>query len=245
MNKKMIAAMLSFTLIFVFVFAACGGNNSATESTTINTVYANNSDYPCVTDADGNKIYSPDGEYLVYATDNAGNKVTNSKGEYETVAEPFVPVSEEGKVEYYGYIITLPEGWTIINESDRYENVEAKHRAAISVINKDYEEYYEAQRNTYEALIAEDPNCASWAENVSIGSGCIKVVRFTLQAEGKMNIMYFFENSGNLYKIFIESDNADEAIADSLTFCKAITYKPYVYYPEVETEEETESTTEQ
>lgn len=239
MSKKMIAAIISLTLVFVFVFAACNGNNifSQEPSTTVNTVYDVANGKPYVTDENGNRVYTPDGEAILYVTNKDGSIVTRADGVPESIAEPFEPISEEGKVEYYGYKVVLPEGWEITDEPNRFINTEAKHYVMISVIDKTYDEYYEAQRNTYDTLIAEDPQCASWAEDVSIGSGCIKVVRFTVRLDNAMNVMYFFENSGNLYKILFQSENADKAIEDSLTFCQAITYKPYLYHPEETTGE--------
>ena len=148
----------------------------------------------------------------------------------ESQIRPFEPISEEGKVEYLGYKLTLPEGWTITADSNRFINETAGHYVSISPINDTYDNYYAEQRELYDVLAAEDPNMVSWAEDVFIGSGCIKVVRFTLTAEGEMRVMYFFENSGNLYKILFESSNPDTILNDSAAFCQAITYKPYKYY---------------
>jgi hypothetical protein len=87
----------------------------------------------------------------------------------------------------------------------------------------------------YDLLAAEDPDAVSWTEDLDIGAGCIKVVRFTLKAEGAMNVMYFFENNGNVYKIFFETTKPDTILNDSLAFCRAMSYKPYQYF-EVTTE---------
>ncbi len=97
-------------------------------------------------------------------------------------------------------------------------------------INDTYDNYYAEQREMFDLLSKELPDSVSWTEDVSIGSGCIKVVRFTLNAEGEMRVMYFFEKSGNLYKILFESTAPDTILNDSVTFCMAITYKPYKYF---------------
>ncbi len=82
----------------------------------------------------------------------------------------------------------------------------------------------------YDLLATEFPDDVSWTEDVSIGDGCTGVVRFTLCTEDEMRVVYFFENSGNVYKILFESTAPDTILTDSILFCKSITYKPYQYY---------------
>ena len=229
MSKKIVAATIALTLVFVFAFAACKNNDAAPTTTEANTVYGGYQNM-YVTDAAGNRVYSPLGEALVYVTDASGNIVTNAEGVPESQIRPFEPISEEGKVEYLGYKLTLPEGWVVTPDSNRYINETAGHRVTITPINDTYDNYYAEQREMYDLLSKELPDSVSWTEDVSIGSGCIKVVRFTLNAEGEMRVMYFFENSGNLYKILFESTAPDTILNDSVTFCMAITYKPYKYF---------------
>lgn len=233
MSKKIIAVTIAFVLVFAFVFTACK-DDKAEPTTETNTVYGDALDR-YVTDANGNRVYNSDGAAIVYVTDENGNRVTDESGIAETVIEPFVPISEAGKVEYLGYRLTLPEGWAVTGESNRFINETAGHYVSISPINDTYDNYYADQRAMYDLLAGEDPNSVSWTEDVSIGAGCIKVVRFTLAAENEMRVMYFFENSGNLYKILFESSNPDTLLNDSVTFCKAITYKPYKYFIEEST----------
>ena len=242
MSKKIIAATIALTLVFVFVFTACKGKNTITESTTVNTVYGGYGDL-YVTDEDGNRVLYGDGQAVIYATDESGNIVTNAEGVPESLVTPFVPISEAGRVEYFGYSIVLPEGWTITSDSNRFENTSAGHYVVITPINDTYDNYYNTQRNSYETLAAELPDAVSWTEDVSIGAGCIKVVRFTLKEDTGMKVMYFFENSGNLYKVWFNSTNADTILNDSVAFCKAINYKPYQYYPELTDTTATTATT--
>ena len=238
MSKKIIAATIALTLVFVFTFAACKGNNMFTqgESTTeANTVYGGYGGL-YVTDENGNRVYDKDGGALVYVTDKNGNIVTDASGVPESQIRPFEPISEAGRVEYYGYSLILPEGWTITNESNRFINESAGHYVMITPQDASYDSYYDSQRDMYELLAAESPNSVSWTEDVSIGSGCIKTVRFTMTTEEETRVMYFFENSGNLYKILFISTDAKTIFNDSEAFCKAINYKPYKYFPEESTE---------
>lgn len=238
MSKKIIAATIALTLVFVFTFAACKGNNPFTqaESTTeANTVYGGFGDL-YVTDENGNRVYAPDGQALVYATNADGTIVTNAEGVPETQRKPFEPISEAGRVEYLGYSLILPEGWAITDESNRFTNETAGHYVVITPQNESYDSYYQTQKNTYDTIAAEAPDSVSWTEDVSIGAGCIKVVRFTLKTETDMKVMYFFENSGNLYKVWFKSTSPDTILNDSVAFCKAINYKPYQYFPEESTE---------
>ena len=50
--------------------------------------------------------------------------------------------------------------------------------------------------------------------------------------------MYFYKNNNNLYKVLFRAEKADTIIEDSMEICKAITYKPFEYYPVITTEAE-------
>ncbi len=170
-----------------------------------------------------------EGELIFYVTDEDGKLVTAHNGAPETEVHPFEPISEEGSIEYYGYKVTLPDGWAIAQEN-RFINEKAGHSVSVTPIYDTYEDYYKEQREMYDLLASEFPDDVSWTEDVSIGDGCTGVVRFTLSTEDEMRVIYFFENSGNVYKIFFESTAPDIILTDSILFCKAITYKPYQYY---------------
>lgn len=244
--KKIICLLLALTL--VFTLCACGKEkdtdrksnrknfdknivvSAAVEKTT-------ESAEPSVetTEPETFYIYSvtdrnDDGALVVYVTDANGKFVTEINGDLQTEVHPFAPISREGSVEYFGYKIALPKGWTITNVSNRFVNENIKCYATVHPISETYEDYYISQREIYDMLAEETPDEVSWTEDVYIGEGCTGVVRFTLNTSDGARIMYFFENSGNLYKILFESEDFGTILNDSLVFCKSITYLPYQYF---------------
>ncbi len=231
MSKKIIAVLLVATILFMFAFAACNKTKQEDEEDETTKIYADVSDYNYVTDENGERVLSPEGEMLVYVTNEDGEKVTNKNGVPETLAQAFVPILEDDKAEYYGYSITLPEGWSVDETmSGGFINEKKKQRVDITAINKTYDEYYEASKKMYESLAKEPGATVTWDENFDLGKDCAKVVRFTLKTETQMNVMYFFVNNDNLYKILFEAADPATAVADSEAICAAVSYKPYQYF---------------
>ena len=54
---------------------------------------------------------------------------------------------------------------------------------------------------------------------------------------------YFFENSGNVYKLLFASTDVENAVAKSEEMCKAMSFKPFTYYNDITAMETTETTT--
>lgn len=238
MNKKIIAVMIAATLIFVGVFAACNNN----EENQPPKLYIEGDEYPFITDADGNKELDENGEFIVFHTDEDGDYAKDDKGNRLTNIQPFEPLSEKNVVEQYGYKITLPENW-VIDESKlgAFKNKKTGDAFSIVIHDKSYQDVYESNFDTYEKLLDYDQVTLTWEENVEdLGDACEGVVRFTMKNEEGMNILYFFRNHGNIYKILYESKNPQTAIADSVALCNTISYKPFDYYPPVTDEDGSE-----
>lgn len=230
MSKKIIAALLVATMLFVCVFAACNKNKNEEEDETTR-VYADVDEYDFVTDEEGNRILTPDGELLVYVTDEDGKQVTNAEGVPETMIQQFVPIIEDNKAEYYGYSINLPEGWDVDSaKSGSFVNKSKQQKVSITAINETYDDYYASNKETYEKFSNTDGITVTWEENYNLGADCGKAVRFTLKTSSGMNVMYFFVNNNNLYKILFEAVDPATAIADSEAICAAVSYKPYQYF---------------
>lgn len=230
MSKKIIAVLLVATILFMFSFAACNKDKDEEEDETTK-LYADVSDYNYVTDENGERVLSPDGEILVYVTDEDGETVTNKAGEPETLAQAFVPILEDNKAEYYGYSIELPEGWTVDEtKSGAFINKGKNQRVDITPLNKTYDDYYEGNKKMYESLAKEPGATVTWDENYDLGKDCAKTVRFTLKTETEMSVMYFFVNNDNLYKVLFVSADPTTAIAESEAICAAVSYKPYQYF---------------
>lgn len=238
MNKKIIAVMIAATLIFVGVFAACNNN----EENQPPKLYIEGDEYPFITDAEGNKELDENGEFIVFHTDEDGDYAKDDKGNRLTNIQPFEPLSEKNVVEQYGYKITLPENW-VIDESKlgAFKNEKTGDAFSIVIHDKSYQDVYESNFDTYEKLLDYDQVTLTWEENVEdLGDACEGVVRFTMKNEESMNVLYFFRNHGNIYKILYESKNPQTAIADSVALCNTISYKPFDYYPPVTDEDGSE-----
>lgn len=244
MNKKIIAAMIAVTLLFVGVFAACKKNPEEEKEAEATRVYADNTEYNFVTDENGEKLLNEDGEFFVYSTDESGEVVTNENGEPATMVQQFVPVKEGNKVEYYGYTITLPEGWDTHTEANKFVNEKDNQQFSVKPVPiteyPDYDSYYAKQKETYEQLVDQEGIEVTWEEDIDFAKGCKNVVRFTMTIKSEegsgTNVMYFFENNGNLYKLLFESINSENPVADCDEICSAIKFKPYQYFSEEETE---------
>ncbi len=241
MSKKLIAAMLALTTIFVCVFAAC--NDKDDDETKDTRPYIENDEYEFVTDENGEKILNEDGEFIVYATEENGKIVTDENGENVTRNQLFQAFQNGDTFEDYGYKIKLPEGWASTSEKGEFENVAESQTVEITYLNKTYSEYYSSNLEFYEKikeLMDSDSQQADslkdieWNEEIIISDDFEGLVRFSLTHDENIVIMYFFMNSDNLYKILFNAPNTETAMDDSLEICKAISFKPYQYYPVVD-----------
>lgn len=230
MSKKLIAAMMALTILFVCIFAACNKDKDEDRA------YIENDEYEFVTDENGSRVYNEDGEFLVYATDEDGKQVTKENGEKETLAQPFQPVDDKGTYEEYGYKITLPEGWKSTDKTGTFANKEKEQQFEITVVNKTYDDYYKFNKDTYKTLDGQEGIKLTWKDDVKLSDECKGTVRFTMEKDDTIVVMYFFENSGNTYKFLFSSKDKETAIDDSIVIAKAVSYKPYQYYPELETD---------
>lgn len=227
MTKRIIALMAVATIVFVCTFAACGKDE--------NNVYADNKDFDFVTDENGQKILSDDGEFVVYVTDEKGKRVTDSNKEEQTMFEQFVPLENDGVVENYGYIFTLPEGWkTDTTDAGKFINKDKNAEASIGVVKYFYDDYYQLNKDTYETLKKElGEDAVKWEEEVDILPEAEKACRFIMEKDGAMSILVFFENSGNVYKILYNTTSVDSGVYDCEIFCKAMTFKAFQYYDDI------------
>lgn len=244
--RKFISLILSCSVLFSL--CACGKEKDSGRSSDINNSDENinidtnpeNTTEPTESSVESTEpelsyVYvatdrNNDGAIVVYVTDEDGKLVTNNNGDSQTEVRPFEPISREDSVEYFAYKVDLPESWSVTDVPNRFVNENTGCYATISPLSESYEDYYSSQRDVYDMLAAEAPDAVSWTEDVYIGDGCTGVVRFTLKTSDEARIMYFFENSGNLYKILFESDSVEAILNDSIIFCQSISYLPYKYY---------------
>ena len=200
-------------------------------------------EYILVTDENGKKVLSEDGELLVYATDEKGKKIKDDNGEYVTQIQGFVgQLEEDGVIEDYAYYFTLPEGWEAINDRGEFQNEETKTELSIRVVKKTYSEYVEISEKIYTGLNSEEylkdaeikPETL-W-EEVELEGVDSKARFLGISAEGQTIMTMFFVQSNNLYVLNMQtqSDIGMKGVkAELLEIIKAIEFKPYTYYPEL------------
>lgn len=222
MSKKIIAVIAVVTIVFVSVFAACTKNEEEG-------IYIDKNDLDLVTDENGEKVLGEDGELIVFATDEDGDRIEKENGEYETLAQQFQPIEDDGVIEDYGFKFTIPDGWKTTNDFGKFENTKKTQIAEIDIINTTFKEYYKQNKDFYEKLKAEGIE-VTWEDDVKLGEGFNNACRFTMKSDEGIAVMYFFENTDNIYKVLFNAEDASTAIDDSEALCKQIEFKPYTYY---------------
>ncbi len=232
MSKRIIAILTVITILFVCVFAACEKKDSD---------YTDTKDFDLVTDENGEKVLAEDGQLLVYAKDEKGKYVTNESGERETLRQQFKPIEENGVIEDYGFKLTLPEGWKATDTFGVFTTKDKKLNCQISIVRYFYNDYYDMNFNFYSAL-KEEKIDVSWDEDIDFGEDFKGVCRFTMKSDDGMSVLYFFENFGNVYKVLFSGEGSDTTIANTEEFCKAMSFKSFVYYNDI-TAANKESTT--
>ncbi len=229
MSKKIIAILVVATVVFMCIFAGCSKKGVYTDPKT-------GKEYILVTDENGQKILSDDGELLVYATEDNGKIVTDADGSQVTDVHGFIgQIEEDGIVEDFAYKLFLPDGWSSTDTFGTFQNKSAKQICVISILDETYDDYYKTNKEVYDQVVnSEDVEEATWEEEVKIHDDAEKVVRFTMKSKDGMRVMYFYENSGNTYKVLFDAESPDGALEAAEEFVKSIKYKPYTYFPDEE-----------
>lgn len=233
MSKKIIVILTVATILFVCVFAACEKETSD---------YIGNKDFEYVTDENGERVLSDDGQFVVYATDEKGKIIKDENGEKVTQLQQFQPIEEDGVIEDYGFKLALPDGWKTTSEFGVFENKADKINCQISIVQYLYDDYYDMNKIVRDQA-AESGNETKWEEDLDFGKDYKGLCRFTMKSEDGLSILYFFENSGNVYKLLFVSTDVENAVAKSEEMCKAMSFKPFTYYNDITAMETTETTT--
>lgn len=226
MSKKIIAILATVTILFVCVFAACEKKES---------LYSSNKDFDLVTDVNGEKVLGQDGELLVYVTDEKGKYVTDESGEKVTQGKQFEPIKNGNLVEDYGFKITLPEGWDVDESKvNAFVNKAEKEACEITVVKYFYDDYYDSNKDMFEQL-QENGITVTWEDGIDLGKAYEGACRFTMKTDDGMSVLYFFENSGNVYKVLFTGEDVEEKafIVDTVAFCKAMSFKSFTYYNDI------------
>lgn len=248
-ERKFIITIVSLTLVLFTVFSACGKDLYTDPQT--------GKEYILVTDENGEKVRSEDGELLVYVTNENHKIVKDENGEPKTEIHGFIGQIEDvkGVVEDYAYTVTLPENWESSDKKGVFNNTKTEERFDISIVQYTYEDYVKRFKSVYDAALEQNAESATgddesaveydvtWTEDVEIpNTDGVKGIRMTLFAGEFEGYYYVYEESGNTYKLIMElssksGKNNDEVANELLS---SLTYKPYTYYPDVTSEDDSE-----
>lgn len=232
MNKKIIAFMIAATLLFVGIFAAC--NKDEQDEDEPAKLYVEGDEYPFVTDENGDKVLDENGEFIVYHTDENGKIMKDEQGNAVTQNQVFEPVSENNRIEEYGFKVELPDGWVITNANGRFENKETGDIFAIDPIKSTtYSENYDVAKQLCKAAEGKENYTATLEEDVTkFGKEFENMFCLTVSDGEMVYTAYTFTNSGNLYCVSYQSTDLETHEANCDELMKCITFKPYKYYEE-------------
>lgn len=237
MKRKMLVFLMVAVIALSVVFTSCNKDVYVNPST--------DSEYILVTDENGKKVLSEDGELIVYVTDVDGKKVKDDNGEYVTEIQGFVgQIEENGVIEDYAYYFTLPDGWKAVNDRGEFENKKTKSTLKIQILEETLDEAVAKIKKVYDALdgqkdkTEEEYKILKNSYDNKIVNDKINVV--TLQYDGETRVTLVFQNSGNTYQFDFSTTRditVEEAEKESIEFLNSIEFKPYTYFPELTTSE--------
>lgn len=231
-KRVLILAMVSVLLLSV-AFTACNKD-----------VYVNpvsNEEYILVTDENGKKVLSEDGELLVYVTDENGKKVKDDNGEYLTEVQGFIgQLENDGVVEDYAYYFTLPEGYKSVNDRGEFENKNKDIALEIKIKEDTFNDQYTISRRVYDAIIEnKDGETANvevdWQES-DYSELSSKLYIFSARTEQSLDQSMFFMQNDNLYVISLSNKSGmsiEDGKKELLNVFESIEFKPYTYYEDL------------
>ncbi len=226
--KKITVSVLALLLICGCLFAGCSKKGEYVNPAT-------GEKYDMVTDAEGNKVLSDDGELLVYAKDENGEYVTDESGEKVTQVQGFVgQIEEKGVVEDYAYKISTPDGWKYIGNGT-FENKSGNIKVDISILKKTMANYVENNKRVAEEVKKNGYECTF--EDVRFDAVGVDGKSFKIKSDEVDFSVAAFIMEGNLFQIRAVAENNGDTDSALDTFLSAITFKPYKYYEDSELED--------
>lgn len=235
MKKRNLTCLMVAVIVLSVVFTACNKNVYVDPST--------DKEYILVTDENGKKVLSEDGELIVFVTDENGKKVKDDNGEFVTEIQGFIgQIEENGVVEDYAYYFTLPDGWKTVNDRGEFENRKTNSTLQIQILEETINECTDKIDRVYKVMsekqgkVEEDYEVVKNAYENEVVNGEILLITIKRTTETKVSLV--FQNSGNTYQFdFVTTRDitVDEAEKEVIEFLSSIEFKPYTYFPELTT----------
>lgn len=233
MKKRVLICLMVAVIALSVVFTACNKDVYVDPSTDL--------EYILVTDENGKKVLSEDGELVVYVTDENGKKVKDDNGEYLTEIHGFIgQIEENGVVEDYAYYLTLPDGWKTVNDRGEFENKNKGITLKIEIKKDTFNDKYTISRRVYDTIIEnKDGEAANvevdWQE-FDYSELSSKLYIFSARTEHSLDQSMFFVQSDNLYEMSLSSVTGvsiEDGKKELLAIYEAIEFKPYTYYEDL------------
>lgn len=241
MKRKMLVFLMVAVIVLSVVFTACNKD-----------VYidpATSNEYILVTDENGKKVLSEDGELLVHVTDADGKKVKDDEGNYVTEVHGFIgQIESNGVVEDYAYYFKLPGGWKTAGTGE-FENKIKGMTLKIKIEDRTFNDCYKTNKSIYTALSSPEFEKeyeldwkAEWYE-LDYDNVDSKVCILITEANDAKTATLFFKEGENNYEIMITAPikyEFEEMKSEVVTVFEALEFKAYTYYEDL-TDKPTES----
>ncbi len=236
MGKKFVALLIVVIMCCTFIFTACNKDKYTNPVT--------GEEYILVTDENGKKVLSEDGELLVYSTDENGKKIKDDEGNYVTEVHGFIgQIENNGVIEDYAYYFTLPSGWKPVNDQGEFENKNKGYKLSIDILEETFNDYFAKSKKIYDSvnisikdgMIDGVPTEIHWDE-YTYDNIDTKAYIISFKNGDFSTVTMFFSNNDNLYVLRIEFEgdiNFEDAKAEMLTVFSGLEFKPYAYYEDL------------
>ncbi len=229
MGKKSIALLIAAIMCCTIIFTACNKDRYTNPVT--------GEEYILVTDENGNKVLSEDGELLVYATDEDGKKLKDDEGNYVTQVHGFIgQIENNGVIEDYAYYLTLPDGWKSVDKQGNFENKSKGYELSVDIQEETFNDCYTKSKAVYDITVElseKGEDAAAYWDEYEYDNIDTKAYMLSFKTGDFASVTMFFGSNNNLYILRIEGDatlNFEEVKAEMLKIFDGFKFKPYTYY---------------
>ncbi len=232
MRKKFLVVLMALVLLSSLLFTACSKVTYTDPQTGV--------EYVLVTDENGEKVLTDDGELLVYVTDENGKIQKDENGEPLTEIHGFIgQIIENGVVEDYAYKFKIPNDWKTTDEFGVFTSSSLKAELKISVQKYTFNDYMDTAETLYESFSLKEvqeknKNLKAYWDEFDYENADTKVYIVSASSDDLTSVTMFFENSNNTYQLLLESEKGnqsrEEMTSTMLEIYEAFEFKNQTYY---------------